>query len=254
MWLFTTIGFFSVVRKDGEQHLTVRARSSADLDRLRTNFMPELSATISKAGTDYPFRATISPQAFATGMALIGESIGYHNFKDEVAAKMGKKRAGTYNKVWSVLREIEGEKAADPPTDKPAVNGVAYGGVVFRADGRLLLREPKNHYDGYVWTFPKGKAETGESEQQAALREVREEGGVEAKIVRRISGDFQGGTGRSIYFLMTTEREVGFDEDETQSVAWVTAEEAVERIQKTSKLIGRKRDLAVLKAAMELVR
>ena len=95
MWLFTTIGFFSVVRKDGEQHLTVRARSSADLDRLRTTFMPELSATTSKKGTDYPFRATINQQAFAKGMASIGESIDYHNFKDEGAVKMGKKRAGT---------------------------------------------------------------------------------------------------------------------------------------------------------------
>ena len=252
MWLFTTIGFFSVVRKDGEQHLTVRARSSADLDRLRTNFMPELSATISKAGTDYPFRATISQQAFAKGMASIGESIDYHNFKDEVAAKMGKKRAGTYSKVWSVLREIETEKAADAPAEKPAVKGVAYGGVVFRADGRLLLREPKNHYDGYMWTFPKGKMEPGESEQQAALREVREEGGVEAKIVRRIPGEFQGGTSKCIYFLMSVEREVGFDEDETQSVAWVTGEEAAKRIQKTPNHIGQKRDLAVLKAAMEL--
>jgi hypothetical protein len=34
MWHFTTIGFFSAVWKDGEQHLTVRARSSADLDGL----------------------------------------------------------------------------------------------------------------------------------------------------------------------------------------------------------------------------
>ena len=253
MWLFTTIGFFSVVRKDGEQHLTVRARSSADLDRLRQQFMTELSATISKAGTDYPFRATISQQAFAKGMASIGESIDYHNFKDEVAAKMGKKRAGTYSKVWSVLREIETEKTADAPAEKPAVDGVAYGGVVLNTAGQLLLREPKNHYDAYVWTFPKGKAEPGESERQAALREVREEGGVEAKIVRRIPGEFQGGTSKCIYFLMTMEREVGFDEDETQSVAWVTADGAAKLIQKTPNQIGQRRDLAVLKAAMELV-
>ena len=55
MWLFTSIGFFSVVRKSGEQRLTVRARSSADLDRLREQFMPELSATSTKGGHDYPF-------------------------------------------------------------------------------------------------------------------------------------------------------------------------------------------------------
>ena len=34
MWLFTTIGFFSVVRKPGETKLTVRARVAADLARL----------------------------------------------------------------------------------------------------------------------------------------------------------------------------------------------------------------------------
>jgi ADP-ribose pyrophosphatase YjhB (NUDIX family) len=151
-------------------------------------------------------------------------------------------------------REIETEKpAAAAPTDKPAVKGVGYGGVVFRPDGRLLLREPLKHFDNYVWTFPKGKAEAGETEQRAALREVREEGGVEAVITRRIPGEFQGSTGKSIYFLMSLERDVGFDEDETQRVEWVTAEEAIKRIQLTTNLIGRKRDLAVLKAAMELI-
>ena len=46
MWLFTSIGFFSVVRKSGEQQLTVRARCASDLDRLRQQFMPGLSATM----------------------------------------------------------------------------------------------------------------------------------------------------------------------------------------------------------------
>jgi hypothetical protein len=110
MWLFTTIGFFSVVQKDGDQHLTIRARSAPDLDRLRDRFMPRLSPTISKAGTDYPFRATISRPDFAQGLAKIGEAIDYHNFKNEVAAKMGKQRAHTYSQVWSTLCEIENEQ------------------------------------------------------------------------------------------------------------------------------------------------
>ena len=122
MWLFTTIGFFSVVRKDGEQHLTVRARSSSDLDRLRDQFMPELSATISKAGTDYAFRATIGKPAFAKGMAKLGDSIDYHNFKDEVAAKMGAHRASLYHEVWSVLQRIRAEPAM--VGHKPADKGV----------------------------------------------------------------------------------------------------------------------------------
>ena len=253
MWLFTTIGFFSVVRKDGEPNLTVRARSSADLDRLRTNFMPELSATISKAGTDYPFRATISQQAFAKGMALIGESIDYHNFKDEVAETMGAERAHTYHHVWSALKRIENEPVQHTPLSKPAVKGMTYGGVVLNAAGRLLLREPKGHFDGYVWTFPKGKPEPSETEEETALREVWEETGVVGDIAKRIPGEFQGGTSKTIYFLMTVERETGELDDETESVAWVTADEAAKLIQQTPNQIGRKRDLAVLKAAVELM-
>ena len=53
----------------------------------------------------------------------------------------------------------------------------AFGGVLVREDGKILLREPKGHYGGYVWTFPKGRADEGESAREAALREVREETG-----------------------------------------------------------------------------
>jgi hypothetical protein len=28
----------------------------------------------------------------------------------------------------------------------------AYGGVLLTRGGRILLREPANHFDGYVWT------------------------------------------------------------------------------------------------------
>lgn len=115
MWLFTSIGFFSVVRKTGEQHLTVRARCSADLDRLRQRFMPELSSTSTKGGHDYPFRATISQPDFPKGMALLGASIDYDNFKDEVAERMGEERAHLYHHVWSTLRAIENEKPANAP-------------------------------------------------------------------------------------------------------------------------------------------
>lgn len=34
MWLMTTVGFFSIVRKPGETDLTVRARVRSDLEAL----------------------------------------------------------------------------------------------------------------------------------------------------------------------------------------------------------------------------
>ena len=53
----------------------------------------------------------------------------------------------------------------------------AYGGIVVDAKGRILLREPSGHFDGYVWTFPKGRPQPGETAEEAALRETREETG-----------------------------------------------------------------------------
>ena len=53
----------------------------------------------------------------------------------------------------------------------------AFGGILVREDGKILLREPKGHYGGYVWTFAKGGANAGGSAEDAALREVHEETG-----------------------------------------------------------------------------
>ncbi|WP_457641657.1 NUDIX hydrolase [Persephonella sp.] len=56
------------------------------------------------------------------------------------------------------------------------------GGVVFRKteDGKIeiLLIRVKNR-----WSFPKGNIERGEPKDQAALREVKEETGVDAEIL-----------------------------------------------------------------------
>ena len=41
----------------------------------------------------------------------------------------------------------------------------AFGGVLVRDDGKILVREPKGHYGGYVWTFPKGRESLGVVEQ-----------------------------------------------------------------------------------------
>ena len=110
MWLFTTIGFFSIVQKPRDSFLTIRARVKSDLDRLRKGCMPELSDTIAGGGTDYPYRATISYEDFAKGMEKIVKDIRYSNFKAEVEAKMGSKRESIYLEVWRTLLKLEKEK------------------------------------------------------------------------------------------------------------------------------------------------
>lgn len=140
-----------------------------------------------------------------------------------------------------------------PPTRQVAcVVKKAYGGVVIDSTGRVLLREPTDHYKGHIWTFAKGKPEWGESPQRTALREVLEETGVWARIVGKVPGVFESSTTSNEYFLMSPIEDTGQFDDETQSTVWVTKEQARELILLTAKPKRRRRDLRVLRLAFRL--
>lgn len=257
MWLFTKIGFFSAVQKTGTDELTIRARVYEDLERLREQYLPDLSPTIGHAGTDYPWRATVAHSKFAAALGRIALDVDYGNFKNEVAKSQGKDRAARYGKVWSVLYDLPEHEyqLLEAHWLSAVANGqkVAYGGVVFDERGFVLLREPRNHFDGYVWTFAKGRPDPGETPAQTALREVNEETGVEARIVGALPNDYRGGTTINRYFLMLARSGEGYvdpDDRETASIAWCSPEEAVRRIGETKNQIGRERDLAVLADAL----
>jgi hypothetical protein len=107
MWLLTSVGFFSIVRKPGEVDLTVRARSRDDLEAFSAEYVPSMGPIIEGAGTDYPYRAHASPDAVAAAVARIVLEIDYPNFKDAVADRQGFGRAHIYGDVWSALRGLE---------------------------------------------------------------------------------------------------------------------------------------------------
>ena len=65
------------------------------------------------------------------------------------------------------------------------INAVSCGGVViFRGKVLLLYKNYRNKYEG--WVLPKGTVEQGETHEQTALREVLEESGARATIVKYI--------------------------------------------------------------------
>jgi hypothetical protein len=105
MWLFTEFGFFSIVRKPGDSCLTVRARVEADLDALR-RYAPGLSETVAGAGTDYPYRACISPEDLGPALAEVVQAIDYGNFKQRVAANQGPGRETVYHRVWRAMMNL----------------------------------------------------------------------------------------------------------------------------------------------------
>ncbi len=74
------------------------------------------------------------------------------------------------------------------------IEAVSCGGVVIHRGKILLLY--KNQNGKYVgWVLPKGTLEKGENFKQTALREVKEETGVSAKIIKyvgKMQYSFQG--------------------------------------------------------------
>lgn len=62
---------------------------------------------------------------------------------------------------------------------KPNQRVLGAGGVLFNPAGEVLLIRDRMGY----WVFPKGHLDEGETPEQAALREVREETGIEGEVL-----------------------------------------------------------------------
>jgi 8-oxo-dGTP diphosphatase len=102
----------------------------------------------------------------------------------------------------------------------------AAGGVVVRDGLVALVHRPR--YDD--WTLPKGKLDNGESFEEAALREVEEETGLRARLLRElpsVSYEVRGRPKVVRYWLMEVESDEGFvANDEVDEVRWVEPAEA----------------------------
>ena len=106
----------------------------------------------------------------------------------------------------------------------------AAGGVVARDGEVLLVHRPK--YDD--WTFPKGKLDAGESDEQAAVREVEEETGLRCSLGRELpSTSYTDSRGRPKivrYWQMQVEDGAFEPTDEVDEIAWLGPEEAAARL------------------------
>ena len=71
----------------------------------------------------------------------------------------------------------------DRPTDRESLPVVpCVGALVHDADGRLLLIQRGHDPHRGRWTLPGGRVEAGESLEQAVVREVREETGLDVRV------------------------------------------------------------------------
>jgi 8-oxo-dGTP diphosphatase len=133
------------------------------------------------------------------------------------------------------------------------LGSIAYGGVLVDENGHVLLRRPKGDFHGYVWTFPKGRPDPGESPEEAALREVKEETGYSAGIIRKLPGSFRG-TSVAEFFLMSPKGEPAAFDKETSAIQWVSLKEAAKLIDLTTNKIVKARDRSILDEACRILK
>jgi 8-oxo-dGTP pyrophosphatase MutT (NUDIX family) len=106
------------------------------------------------------------------------------------------------------------------------------GAIVVRAGKtgpRILLVTARRNPDN--WIFPKGHVEVGETLRDAAVREAREEAGVEGKVIAfagRMSFDFGEHSYRVSYFIVRTE-DAG-EEREGRQLRWLKYKQALKRL------------------------
>ena len=117
---------------------------------------------------------------------------------------------------------------------------ISAGGVLYRQTPHGLEVCLIAKHAGRVWALPKGRLDTGESPEEAAVREVLEETGHGARIVERVGSieyEFLWKSNNTIYhknvtyFLMALERaDAQARDSEADEVAWVALSEAARRV------------------------
>lgn len=124
-------------------------------------------------------------------------------------------------------------------TSRPRVEETSAGGLILdRSGAHAALIARRDRRGRLIWSLPKGHVEAGESTEDAAVREVREETGIEGRVVAPLG---------TIDFWFTTEEhrvhktvhhfllqaqggELSDDDVEVVEVAWVPLGEVSGRL------------------------
>jgi 8-oxo-dGTP pyrophosphatase MutT (NUDIX family) len=139
-------------------------------------------------------------------------------------------------------------RAEGVETGPPDIVVRAAGGAVWRRAGHgdlevILVHRPR--YDD--WSLPKGKVDPGETDEEAAVREVHEEASLEVRLGPELPSttylDRSGKQKRVRYWAMTPTGGEAAGAHEVDQAAWVPFEQAWAQVTYP-------RDVAVLDALM----
>lgn len=135
---------------------------------------------------------------------------------------------------------------------------ISSGGVIFRRTGRGVEVALIAVKGGTVWCLPKGLVEEGENIARTAHREVKEETGLDGKIIEKIDHiqyfythkekDVTIRIFKIVYFFLMeyTGGDVGEHDKEVDDCRWFSIDEAINKIEY-------KDELEILKKAKKMM-
>ncbi|PYQ32055.1 MAG: hypothetical protein DMF56_02860 [Acidobacteria bacterium] len=102
---------------------------------------------------------------------------------------------------------------------------LTHAGAVAVRNGREVLLVRSTARDAVEWVLPKGHIERGESAEQAALRELREEAGVIGRIVRPVHTQQLPNGAVIAFFFVEAHSQVA--PEESRESRWLTFDDAM---------------------------
>lgn len=130
------------------------------------------------------------------------------------------------------------------------------GGVVFKKEDNLFYVALIAVKNKTIWTLPKGLIDEGETVEESAIREVREETGLSGEIVKKI--------GEKSYWFYLKEKNakcrkkvtyflIRYESGNIEDYCWEVDEARWFEINDAIKMVSYKSDKDILKAAKKIL-
>lgn len=111
--------------------------------------------------------------------------------------------------------------------EKEIVKTSVVAGVVIKKDGKYLLVQEKQPKAYGLWNFPAGRVDVGDTIEETAVKEAKEETGYDVELVKEID-IFQESaieSSKHAFEAKIMGGELKFPEDEILDAGWFTFEE-----------------------------
>lgn len=111
--------------------------------------------------------------------------------------------------------------------EKEFVKISVVAGVVIKKDGKYLLVQEKQPHVYGLWNFPAGRVEVGDTLEQTAIKEAREETGYDVELIRKLE-IFQESATKEVRHAFSAKiigGDLKYPKDEILNARWFTFEE-----------------------------